>query len=84
MLITFYVLRISLPLPPKKYVYLKYYLKLKLISFRSRSSKKRAPGEGVLMLRSKLPPPAQFIDCYQKFKFAFNCIVSISNIKRLQ
>ena len=45
----------------------------------SKKSKKNGTYEkGVRMLkaRARLPPPEHFIDCFQKFKFCFNLLVS--------
>ncbi|XP_049616319.1 epidermal growth factor receptor kinase substrate 8a isoform X5 [Syngnathus scovelli] len=39
---------------------------------RKKNKNKKSPGEGVLTLRSRAPDRRRFLDCLQKFKFAFN------------
>ena len=42
-----------------------------------RKSKKREPGDGLLLARSRPPPESEYIECLKKFKFCFNLLVCL-------
>jgi hypothetical protein len=45
---------------------------------RSKKSKKKDHGEGLLSMRARPPLEREFIDILQKFKLSFNLLVSLS------
>ncbi|NWI93418.1 ES8L2 protein, partial [Pitta sordida] len=44
---------------------------------KGKKNKKKGPAEGMLTLRARPPSEAQFIDCFQKTKLAFNLLAKL-------
>ncbi|XP_071795516.1 epidermal growth factor receptor kinase substrate 8-like isoform X2 [Asterias amurensis] len=46
---------------------------------KARKSKKREPGDGLLLARSRPPPESEYTECFKKFKFCFNLLAKLKN-----
>ncbi|XP_078663749.1 epidermal growth factor receptor kinase substrate 8-like isoform X24 [Branchiostoma floridae x Branchiostoma belcheri] len=44
---------------------------------KNKKSKRKQQGEGLLTVRARPPPETDYIDCFQKFKYAFNLLAKL-------